>query len=183
SSRRRKPRCARASRASSARRRDLALRITGASSYLVAARDVVSVPRPDPSSTVSKESFLPARVDRLVIAASRYRTHGWSVVGAYRISIAAQIKVENARSIFQKRVGKNRKRISTTIVASVFEWVLSRGGGWMRVLTWSGTMCPVVTLLACAVGFGSVTTRLVATARAQTIPKALEDSGTDNAIR
>ncbi len=53
----------------------------------------------------------------------------------------------------------------------------------MRVLTWSGTMCLVVSLLACAFGFGSVGTGLLATAQAQTVPKSLEEGGTDAAMR
>ncbi len=53
----------------------------------------------------------------------------------------------------------------------------------MRVLTWSGTMCLVVSLLACVFGFGSVGTGLLATAQAQTVPKSLEEGGTDAAMR
>src|SRR5712691_10843951 len=95
-----------------------------------------------------------------------------------------RIKIETAKSIFSKiESRKNSNRISTTIVASALRVVLGRGGGWMRVLTWSGTMCLVVSLLACAFGFGSVGTGLLATAQAQTVPKSLEEGGTDAAMR
>src|ERR1700730_5114185 len=95
-----------------------------------------------------------------------------------------RIKVETAKLIF-----KNRSRARTRIGfrpqlwPQLCEWSSVRGGGWMRVLTWSGTVCLVVSLLACAVGFGSVGTGLLATAQAQTVPKSLEEGGTDAAMR
>ncbi len=53
----------------------------------------------------------------------------------------------------------------------------------MRVLTRSGTMCPVAALLACAFGFGFVGAELLTTAQAQTVPKSIEEGGTDAAMR
>src|SRR5262249_41757761 len=106
-----------------------------------------------------------------------------SVVRAYRISIAARIKIETMKLIFKNKTRKNSNWISTTIVASACEWVLGRGGGRMRVLKWSGLACLTSLLLACVFDFGSVTAGLLATAHAQTVPKSIEEGGTDNAMR
>jgi TRAP-type uncharacterized transport system substrate-binding protein len=53
----------------------------------------------------------------------------------------------------------------------------------MRVLKWSGLACLTASLLACVFDFGSVTTGLLATAHAQTVPKSIEEGGTDAAMR
>jgi TRAP-type uncharacterized transport system substrate-binding protein len=53
----------------------------------------------------------------------------------------------------------------------------------MRVLKWSGLACLTASLLACVFDLGSVTTGLLATARAQTVPKSIEEGGTDAAMR
>jgi TRAP-type uncharacterized transport system substrate-binding protein len=53
----------------------------------------------------------------------------------------------------------------------------------MCVLKWSGLACLTASLLACVFDFGSVTTGLLATAHAQTVPKSIEEGGTDAAMR
>ena len=53
----------------------------------------------------------------------------------------------------------------------------------MRVLKWSGFACLTASLLACVFDFGSVTTGWLATAHAQTVPKSIEEGGTDAAMR
>src|SRR6266540_62748 len=52
----------------------------------------------------------------------------------------------------------------------------------MRVLA-SWGVCLVVSLLAHSFGFGSLGIGLLATAQAQSVPKSLEEGGTDNAMR
>jgi TRAP-type uncharacterized transport system substrate-binding protein len=52
----------------------------------------------------------------------------------------------------------------------------------MRVLA-SWGVCLVVSLLAHTVGFGSLETRLIATAQAQSVPKSLQEGGTDAAMK
>jgi len=52
----------------------------------------------------------------------------------------------------------------------------------MRVLA-SSSVCLVVSLLAHAFGIGSIAIALLATAQAQTVPKSLEEGGTDAAMR
>ena len=53
----------------------------------------------------------------------------------------------------------------------------------MRVALWSGRVPVVASLLACAFGFGLLGTGLLETAQAQTIPKSLDEGGTDAAMR
>jgi TRAP-type uncharacterized transport system substrate-binding protein len=53
----------------------------------------------------------------------------------------------------------------------------------MRVLALVGTVCLAVSPLTHTSGFGSLGTGLVATARAQTVPKSLAEGGTDAAMR
>jgi len=52
----------------------------------------------------------------------------------------------------------------------------------MRVLKWPGTLCLAGCFFSCAFGFGSAI-GLLATAHAQTVPKSIEEGGTDNAMR
>src|SRR6267142_1927979 len=60
--------------------------------------------------------------------------------------------------------------------------VLSRGVGTMRVLA-SWGVCLVVSFLAHTFGLGSIGIAWLATAQAQTVPKSLEEGGTDAAMR
>ena len=53
----------------------------------------------------------------------------------------------------------------------------------MRVLALFGAVCLAVSPLTHTFGFGSLGTGLVATARAQTVPKSLAEGGTDAAMR
>jgi TRAP-type uncharacterized transport system substrate-binding protein len=53
----------------------------------------------------------------------------------------------------------------------------------MRVLALVGAVCLAVSPLTHTSGFGSLGTGLVATARAQTVPKSLAEGGTDAAMR
>ena len=53
----------------------------------------------------------------------------------------------------------------------------------MRVLALLGAVCLAVSPLTHTSGFGSLGTGLVATARAQTVPKSLAEGGTDAAMR
>jgi TRAP-type uncharacterized transport system substrate-binding protein len=53
----------------------------------------------------------------------------------------------------------------------------------MRMMTWSGTVCFAVSLLAYACSIGSLGVGLVETAQAQTVPKSIEQGGTDAAMR
>jgi TRAP-type uncharacterized transport system substrate-binding protein len=53
----------------------------------------------------------------------------------------------------------------------------------MRVLALVGAVCLAVSPLTNTSGFGSLGTGLVATARAQTVPKSLAEGGTDAAMR
>jgi TRAP transporter TAXI family solute receptor len=53
----------------------------------------------------------------------------------------------------------------------------------MRVLTWSGTVCLAISLLAYTCSLGSLALGLVATAQAQSVPKSIEQGGTDAAMR
>jgi uncharacterized protein len=53
----------------------------------------------------------------------------------------------------------------------------------MRVLVWSGAMCLVASLVTCPIGFGPLGFRLVGTAQAQTVPKSLDQGGTDAAMK
>jgi TRAP-type uncharacterized transport system substrate-binding protein len=53
----------------------------------------------------------------------------------------------------------------------------------MRVLALSGTVCLVLSAFAHTFGLGSLGSGLIATAQAQTVPKSLEEVGTDAALR
>jgi TRAP-type uncharacterized transport system substrate-binding protein len=53
----------------------------------------------------------------------------------------------------------------------------------MRMMTWSGTLCLAVSLLASTSIPGSFRAGLVATAQAQSVPKSIEQGGTDAAMR
>ncbi len=53
----------------------------------------------------------------------------------------------------------------------------------MRVLAWSGVARLVVSLLAYTFGFGSLGVGLLTAAQAQSVPKSLEEIGTDSALR
>src|SRR6266852_1423855 len=53
----------------------------------------------------------------------------------------------------------------------------------MRVLAWSGVARLVVVLLAYTFGFGSLGVGLLTAAQAQSVPKSLEEIGTDSALR
>src|SRR6266849_8324626 len=53
----------------------------------------------------------------------------------------------------------------------------------MRVLAWSGVARLVVSLLAYTFGFGSLGVGLLTAAQAQSVPKSLEEVGTDSALR
>src|SRR5215470_2166229 len=53
----------------------------------------------------------------------------------------------------------------------------------MRVPAFSGTLCLFLSAFAYTVDFGSSGPGLVATAQAQTVPKSLEEGGTDAALR
>src|SRR5215468_6091052 len=53
----------------------------------------------------------------------------------------------------------------------------------MRVLALTGTVCLVLLAFTLALGGGSLESGLVAAARAQTVPKLLEEGGTDAALR
>ena len=53
----------------------------------------------------------------------------------------------------------------------------------MRVLVWSGTMCLVASLVTCPIGFDPLGFRLLGTAQAQTVPKSLDQGGSDAAMK
>src|ERR1700730_10238269 len=57
-------------------------------------------------------------------------------------------------------------------------------GRWrMRVPALLGALCVIICSLTHIVGFGSLGVGLVETARAQTVPKSLEEGGTDAAMK
>src|SRR5713101_1925772 len=53
----------------------------------------------------------------------------------------------------------------------------------MRVPALLGAVCLIALSLTHTIGFGSIRVGLVGTARAQTVPKSLEEGGTDSALR
>jgi uncharacterized protein len=85
--------------------------------------------------------------------------------------------------LFDSEKGQARRRLRFDHNLDQPRRVLCQRGGWMRVLTWSGRVCLVTSLLTCNFGFGSLGTGLLETAQAQTIPKSLDEGGTDAVMK